>query len=84
LLSCAQFAPGEVELLKVVQAGSMGGSKTDREAMRGVVLKKLGVPGLTGVEVDKAIAEIVRDHEGVAQEEFLQGLFSLLVHCYWL
>jgi hypothetical protein len=49
LLSCAQLAPGEVELLKAARAGSVsdGRSKVDCEAARGAILEKLGVHGFT-------------------------------------
>jgi glycerol-3-phosphate dehydrogenase len=85
LLSRAQFAAGEVELLKAAWASSVGDGrrKIDREAARGVVLERLDVPGLTGAEVDEAIAEVVRDREGVDQEEFLRVRFLLLVHFRW-
>lgn len=72
-LSRAQFEPGEVELLKAAWAGRVGDErKIDRESARGVVLEKLDVPGLIDSEVDKVIARVVKDREGVDQEEFLR------------
>ena len=72
-LSRAHFEPGEVELLKAAWASNAGdGRKINRESAREVVLEKLDVPGLTGSEVDEVVANVVKDREGVDQEEFLR------------
>ena len=72
-LSPAQFESGEVELLKAAWASKAGDErKIDRESARDVILEKLGVPGLTESGVDKTIVEVVKDREGVDQEEFLR------------
>ena len=72
-ISRAQFEAGEIELLKAAWAKEAGDKlKLDCESARGVVLEKLDVPGLTGSEVDKVVAKVVKDRKGVDQEEFLR------------
>ena len=72
-LSRAQFESGEVELLKAAWASKAGDErKIDRDCARDVMLEKLDVPGLTESEVDEIIVKVVKDREGIDQEEFLR------------
>jgi hypothetical protein len=77
-----QVAPGEAEPFRAAWVSSVSDrwSMTDCEAAQGVVLEKLGAPGLMCAEVDEIIVEVARDREGVDQEQCLHTRFSLLVH----
>ena len=80
--SRAQFESGEVELLKAAWASKAGNErKIDRDSARDVILEKLGVPGLTESGVDEIIVEVVKNREGVDQEEFLRVRLFLSSYC---